>query len=379
MMAEMSSLTLDSQELSSFVKNKLNRVDIRLCLKHRKGLQQLLKQYQTVFLKVKAALSCEVLKKHCPNIDVHFMDPAIARELRQQPCYSVEYTYGNNTCQFTVFAKRSAAQLGLLHSAVNLLTIAKLVYSKPVHIQVNYFPSHMTKKLPHPGETLSSKHMNSGATLACGLGPIDCWREEEHDRTFCHELIHCLHVDFQNIPMSYLKPFYDDMAFNRTGCESGNCKTQILLNEAYTEVHTVLFHCMFVSQICRSDFFQNLKIELGWSLFQTAKVLHHNGFPDLMSLVNRASSKSAPWHQTTEVFGYIIVKSALLHQLGNFLNLYKTEKSARAKEFVTCVLTDLLNPALHHDVDQAMVKLLAQPEVSKIRQSLRFTALSCQS
>lgn len=375
----MSCLTPDSQELSSFVDRNLDPVEIKVCREHRKGLQQLHMQYQTLFIQKKAGLSCKILKKHCPNIDVHFMDPAIAEELRKQPCFSVQYESGRNTCQFTVFAEQSADKLGLLHSAVNLLTIAELVYGKPVHIKVNYFPSDITKSLPHRGETLSSKHMNSGATLACGLGPIDCWREEEHDRTFCHELIHCLHVDLHHIPSSYLKPFYDDMAFNRTGCKSGNCETQILLNEAYTEVHAVLFHCMFVSQVCRSDFFENLNTELGWSLFQTAKVLHHNGFPDLMSLLKRASCKGARWHQTTEVFGYIVVKTALLHQFDNFLNLYKTDKSVRAKQFVTCVLTALLSPTLHHDVDQALAKLLKEPEVSKIRQSLRLTALSCQS
>lgn len=217
MKAEMSCLTLDSQELSAFVERNFDKVEIKVLPQHRKGLHQLLKQYQSVFLQTKAALSCERVKKHCPIMDVHFIDPTIAEELRQQPCYSVQYKSGSNTCQFTVFAKQSAVELGLLHSAVNLLTIAQLVYAKPVHIKVNYFPSQKSKKLPRQGETLSSKHMNSGATLACGLGPIDCWREEEHDRTFCHELIHCLHVDFQHIPMSYMKPFYDEMAFNRTG------------------------------------------------------------------------------------------------------------------------------------------------------------------
>ena len=380
MKADKSCLTLESQEISAFIDTHLKRAEVKICIEQRTKLRELFEKYQSVFLHTKAGLKIKMLKNGCPLMETgHFMDPAIAQQLKNQPCYFVQYAFETSTCQFNVFADRSAAELGLQQSAVNLLTIAQLICAKPVHIKVNYFPSDMRKTLPLPGEPLTSKHMNSGATLAYGLGPIDCWREEEHDRTFCHELIHCLRVDFRNIPTSLMKPFYDQMAFDRSGCESGDCKTQILLNEAYTEIHAVLFHCMFVSHRCQSEFFDSLNTELAWSLFQTAKVLHHNRFPDLMSLVDRKSSRSEPWHQTTEVFGYVVVKTSLLHQLGSFLELYKTGKSARAKHFVSSVLKNLLNPALHHDVGKAMTSLSALPSVSKMRQSLRLTALACQA
>lgn len=217
----------------------------------------------------------------------HFVAPALALELAQQPvrCYRA-CGAGPLHVTFTVRSSRTLRELGLAHMAVHLMAMGEL-YGHRGEIQVLYSPSGARKTLPPAGVPVGPAHANSGSTLAAGCSEIECWREEEHIKVLSHELVHSLLEDLGDVDAGEL---YEGLAVDATGCGRGHggCRTQLLPNEAYTEVLALLWHCMFVAVHAHGGspaaFWRLLALERAFGALQAAKLLAHNGFSSAQEL-----------------------------------------------------------------------------------------------
>ena len=96
---------------------------------------------------------------------------------------------------------------GFLAILRHLLCIM-LMFGHTDRVHIDYVPSDAKKCLPAPGEPIGPTHINSGSTLAQGHGVIQCWRAEEHQKVFQHELVHCLCFDIKRYPHKLLGQFY---------------------------------------------------------------------------------------------------------------------------------------------------------------------------
>lgn len=312
----------------------------------------------------------------------HFVAPALARELAQQPvlCYRATGS-GPVRVTFTVRTDAAPHQLALARLATHLMAMAEL-YGHRGDVQVLYSPSGARKELPPPGVVIGPAHANSGSTLAVGCGEIECWREEEHVKVLSHELVHSLLEDMGDMGEADVGVLYTALAIDAAGCERGpdGCRTKLLPNEAYTEVMAVLWHCMFVAVHAHGGsaqaFWRLLSIERAFGALQTAKVLAHNGFSSAAELVQPVRLGGPVWRQDTAVLSYVVLKTALLHRLDAFLDLARRPLPARRRAFIELCLVCVRDARFQKHVAAACRALHAAPAASFVRTTLRFTAVS---
>lgn len=217
----------------------------------------------------------------------------------------------------------------------------------------------------------TSLNINTGCTYRHECGVITIWRQEELCKTLFHEMIHSFGWDFQldhtnQISKQIKKIFH----FEEHG--------EILLHEAYTETWATLFNIYLCSILFpdTSTISQRIHDEQKFILFQVAKVLHASGISSMESFLNQESS----FCQTTNVFSYFIVKSALLWDVEWFVTHFQKgafhENSITSEQFwnhIYSVLQDrkyqrqLQNIKKHHDFSKETV----------INKSMRMTITDC--
>lgn len=156
--------------------------------------------------------------------------------------------------------------------------------------------------------------VNSGFARRKNSESIVVFREEEFFKVCMHELIHAMGWDIE-----------DDGRYGNTFISSFRIETMIpvYLNEAYTETWAILMNIIRCSKD-REDVSYYLDIERSFSLFQTAKILHHSGFKNYESFYNDASSfPSEPSiKQETSIFSYFILRSAFFFDLNWLVTVF---------------------------------------------------------
>lgn len=168
---------------------------------------------------------------------------------------------------------------------------------KQVYITIYLLPD---KKKLNNELVLNKNHINSGSTI--NRKYITIWRYEELYKVLIHELIHLFSYDID-----------DTMRIGEIIKKKFNIEGNVIPNEAYTEIWTIILHSMFIAKILLSktklkkyyELFQwILYNETLFSLYQTAKILKHfNG----------------KINQKTSVFSYYIIKTSLLYNINNFI------------------------------------------------------------
>ena len=263
------------------------------------------------------------------------------------------------------------------------------------HIDIFYIPSGAKKMLPNPDEIIGPMHINSGSTLAIGHGEIDIWRKEEFAKLATHELLHCICCDIKNYPDYLIGEFYKTFKIDDYGCgNSGSythCRTRLFPNEAYVETMANIFHTMYVKLILGQNaesLLELLEIERKWAIFQCAKVLRHNGFDSVSDFLKQDQAKHGnQWRQNSNVFSYIILRGALMYDLGLFLMFMTSgdsfacfapkfqnpkESFSRLEKFTALLIAIVTSSAFSSNVSKAMS---AKTPNGLISRTLRMTAL----
>lgn len=155
------------------------------------------------------------------------------------------------------------------------------------------------KKQLSSGKMLCSDNVNSGSTIKGKI--IQIWRKEEFYKVLIHELVHYFEIDFYIMDSIYKK-------LNLHFKQIVNIKGIDRINESYTEIIAVTIHSIIYSKIKNTSLNAVLNLELMFSYFQVAKILHHFEC-DALDDVEKNNIT-----QSTSAFSYYVVKCMFLEK-----------------------------------------------------------------
>jgi len=257
-------------------------------------------------------------------------------------------------------------------------------------ITYNIYLTNHKKFINKMTKDIAPININTGSTLARGLGDIDLWRKEELLKVSIHELIHCLKFDIQHYPNELLERFYKEFCINSNNCNLFNspysCNTVILPNEGYTEMMAQLINMLFHyyhkynTNIFNYNKFKNLIIiELLWGLIQVNKILKHYKFNNISNFIKNNNNKnnnktcSNLFSEKTNSFSYFIIRvalyshfSTLMAFIQNNINFVKI-KNENINQFTTLSIN-----AIKSDTFKLLLELVDNIPTSE---SLRLSIL----
>jgi hypothetical protein len=152
---------------------------------------------------------------------------------------------------------------------------------------------------------------------------IIIYRIEELNKVLIHELIHYLHLDLglafgSNIDKNSIKYNFD---------EYFDINTKLKLNETYTEIIANIINCFIFSYEYNNKkdltlLKELLEYEIKFSCYQSAKILVHYGYKNCNDFFKSYNTKL--FKQTSAIFEYYILKTALLFNLNDILNIFNS-------------------------------------------------------
>ena len=211
-------------------------------------------------------------------------------------------------------------------------------YKRPIKLNILYTP--IRKYIIYGGAFPIS--INSGSTMKHSF--INLWREEEITKVLLHELVHYVDIDFTQSTKKY-KQIVEYLSKNYVVIG------QIKPYEAYTDSLAILLNCIFTAHHTNRTVEELVNIEINFVLFQAAKVLDNFKFDNIKDLMKNISvldeNPSHPRiYQTTSIFSYYIIKSALLYSVNNFI-LYHEESLKNGHDLER--FKDLIDESMHNE------------------------------
>ena len=135
---------------------------------------------------------------------------------------------------------------------------------------------------------------NVNTAYAISKIEVVLFRKEEFEKVLFHELIHFYQLDVFHYQNSIRKnlPIY---------------KFKINPNEAYTDFFAIVLHLLYVNYVTKKSLKNLIKIELGFINHQAKKILKYSKSNSIKNL--------KMFNQSTSVFSYFILKSAMFNNL----------------------------------------------------------------
>ena len=282
--------------------------------------------------------------------------------------------------------------------------------TKPLTIK--FWLSGIKKSLPKQRNEiyLGPKEVNSGCSNKV---EITLWRKEEVSKVLIHEIIH--HLD--------LESFYDLIQIQEYIYSKFDIRISNKINffESYTEIWANIINICLLVFSCKTksirktnnikktnnirktkkrlkdnsnDILNNilnniielLNIELSFSLFQCAKVLHFYGYKSFREFYNingwNEEEKTNKYHQKSNIFSYYIGRSLIFYNFNRFLDeCYKynidsvMENRIPASIYIEIIEDTINNTNYINEIDNLINKMDQIKENSLIRKCMRFSAI----
>ena len=286
-------LQKDSVKVISFLlsHNKVQKLKpITQCNLWLKKLYYKIKKIKTKSLTYSHTEQCSRLNQE-QYISDRFTAEPIKNEIRQITNCNI---YKIMNTEVVIASKNNKLNMKYIGDLITIMKKLSGMINTPNLI--NIWNTEHPKQLPNRCSRLEPENINSGSTLPGEY--INLWRHEEIYKVLIHELVHTLDLDFRD--MTVIQP-YIRSRFNISG------DSPVLIWESYTEFIAIIIHSMYFSKTFES-FLTILSIELEYSLFQTAKILHNFGCDNLNDLQNGSCQVS----YDTDILSYFYIKTALL-------------------------------------------------------------------
>jgi hypothetical protein len=201
---------------------------------------------------------------------------------------------------------------------LKIIKFIKIIANKeilPVDLTIYYGKQ---KKMFTIENILSPENINSGSTYP--EREITIWRAEELYKVLIHEMIHYVYFDYNsndNIFNVINNILYNNINIDKTIMSSRN--NLDANNESYTETLAIFLLCIINSVLLNMSFYDLIKIELNFSLFQISKIINFFGGNKFENIFKQNSKKSITIKQTTSVCSYFIIKTFNLIFFNDFL------------------------------------------------------------
>lgn len=283
-----------------------------------------------------------------------------------------DYYYGNLHIEITSHNGKASTI-----AAVLAMTLLRLFARESDQIlKIRYCANSSMKVLPStPGQSLDVMHVNSGFStqLSRMMPSIHIWRSEELLKVVAHETIHSISADRLHIKDLDLKKFQSMFALNQ--------QQPLLLEETYTEILALLYHCFAVADHSNVSFLDLLNLERTFAIFQTAKLLRHfciMSFSELMYNESRQTN-DIRFRETTNAFCYHVLKSAVLYNILPFLKFVSkndafVSSTSHGDQFIQLITDACADTSFRATVDACIHSDWSKLS-SMTNQTLRMTAV----
>lgn len=190
------------------------------------------------------------------------------------------------------------------------------------------------KELPNQHKSIGPKEVNTGSTYRGYCDKIQTWRLEEIKKVLIHEMGHGMEIEFSPPFNNSEYDFqYDSLIQHLLKIFNIPLNTEIRIYEAYNETWSLIANCIFSCiefkkknlHIDNTIIFNHfMKMEINFSLFQCAKILHFfdfKNFNDFFSLKGFTTEerKKSKYKQTSSILSYYIIKSSFLYNIDQFM------------------------------------------------------------
>ncbi len=248
-----------------------------------------------------------------------FMSPTILSYLINETNIIDKYIIqlNNNKINLKIISKKKYPLKKVYIKGLKTLLLLEYLGLKNVNININFSPLPL-KKIFNKNLELEPHNFNSGFTTVFYninmYGDINIFREEDSDKVFLHELIHCIKYDFGG---SYDNSLEEHIS-NTTKVDSN-----ITLFESFTDIYAIIFNCIIDSILTGSNLNDLLYTETVYLSELVDYLLKETKIKSIQSLLLPKEDNSPIWKQKTPVFSYYILKLGGMLDLDNFLLQYK--------------------------------------------------------
>jgi len=251
-------------------------------------------------------------------------------------------------------------------SQMTIDILDKLAKSIDIQINKNFnlmlFLSNKKKQFPiKNNECMTELHVNSASTHLLQIPLVKIFRSEEMIKILIHEIIHASGFD----------KIFGDIDHTKY---SFKVNQTILFQEIIAETLAEYLNCLFYSKIHRQDFNKVLDKEIKFGLLQTAKILNHFNFKSMADFMNNKKDNDQIC-QTTAVFEYHILKTALLFNFKEFYNIIKNHGTA--DEILTLIIQTMQSESYQNQVDEIIKNLSSYTE--KLLSTFRMSIIDIQN
>jgi hypothetical protein len=187
------------------------------------------------------------------------------------------------------------------------------------NLTVYWYLTKHKKIIPRENEVIDRVHVNTAFTMACPAraNTIYIFREEEWFKVLIHESFHSMGIDFAKLP---------EEAANAAIYAIFPVNCDLRFSEAYTESWAEIIHVVFLSvgeYSCKESAIDINKLskaierkmdnERMFSMFQLAKVLHHN------KTTYRGLFTKNRYKEASHVFSYYVLKTIFIFFYNEFI------------------------------------------------------------
>ena len=198
---------------------------------------------------------------------------------------------GNNR-KIIIFGKSKEEIKTYLMKSLTFLNFFNLFYINNNKINLYSFLSDKKKQFPKDN-FYTPYHVNTAYSIA--KTEVVMFRKEEYEKVLIHELIHFYELDIYSYQNSLKNKFPKfNFRFNP--------------NEAYTDFFAIILHLLYVNHITDISLKKLIKIELGYINHQAKKILNKSESNNIKQLLKN-------YNQSTSVFSYFILKSAMFNDI----------------------------------------------------------------
>lgn len=339
-------LSLVSELISSINKDEINRI-------YNIGI----KSYHPL------SYNSEIYQNFCPLI--------VQYEIEQKLSYRINHysQYDNCLINIETLTNQHSIKLSYIRDIMTrLLSINKISEVNMNRIRCKFWLTKQKKNLPK-NKILTSDSVNTASTYCHNCDHVKIWRIEESKKVICHEIFHCLGLDFHDFPLNLLEALKSKLNLPNN--------INILLFESYVETWATIINCIcyanlfkFENQELFLNFIQKIiEYEICFATFQTAKILNFFGFKTYQQFFNIKGfsnlEKSNQFQQTSCSLSYYIIKSALLYNINNFISFCQKHNKpsilnfnrnlSTCQDYIKLILESLDKPYFKQDINSNLI------------------------
>ena len=327
--------------------------------------------------------SYPILKKHYSTYFSKFMSPVILSYLINETNQVNKYLlqYDNTRVYINILSKVKYDINKILIKGIKCIFLLESLNLKNISININFAPLNI-KKIYKKGLELVPHNFNSGFTTVYYnmdmYGDINIFREEDSDKVFLHELIHCIKYDFGGS--------YDNSIdeYIRGGTK---VSSDINLYESMTDIYAIVYDSILNSYFTEQNLndilyteIQYLNQLLNYIIIQTGfksikDVLLPKEYIEKTTVINNEVTtqkilKSKIWKQSTPVFTYYLLKLGGLINLDKYMTTYRLSKEPWKLEKQKRYYHELVNSLISIKLPLERKKLIINPSVRMVYNEL---------